>query len=301
MRRGVNLGNGLEAPSEGAWGYRIETAHLDAIRDAGFDGVRVPVRWDVRAEPRSPYTIAPAFLDRVDGVIEAALERGLIVQLDSHHYQGLLESPASELDRFVEIWRQIAAHYASAPPQLLFEPFNEPNGEYWTGARVTAIQARVLAAIRESNPTRLVIQGGPNWNSIDGLRDWTPPPDPHTAVTVHYYEPHAFSHQNAEWMGAEAPNFGRPWGTPADVRLVQEHAQRAARWAGEHGLALQVGEFGVNRNLPLAQRALWTRAVREAFEAEGAGWCVWDFAAAFRIWDPETRRYIPEMLNALLG
>jgi len=42
MRRGVNLGNALEAPHEGDWGYTIAPDHLIAIAGAGFDGVRLP-------------------------------------------------------------------------------------------------------------------------------------------------------------------------------------------------------------------------------------------------------------------
>lgn len=47
--RCVNLGNALEAPNEGDWGYRIEPAHIRAIAAAGFDGIRLPVRWDAHA------------------------------------------------------------------------------------------------------------------------------------------------------------------------------------------------------------------------------------------------------------
>jgi endoglucanase len=63
---------------------------------------------------------------------------------------------------------------------------------------------------------------------------------------------------------------------------------------------MQLGEFGANRAVPLDQRAAWTRAVRETAEAEGMGWCVWDFAGAFPIWDRETGRFIPELRAALL-
>jgi hypothetical protein len=30
------------------------------------------------------------------------------------------------------------------------------------------------------------------------------------------------------------------------------------------------------------------------------GWCAWDFAGAFPIWDRERGAFIPEMLDALL-
>ncbi|MEJ0059651.1 MAG: hypothetical protein WDM79_08825 [Terricaulis sp.] len=51
----------------------------------------------------------------------------------------------------------------------------------------------------------------------------------------------------------------------------------------------------------VSQRALWTRVVRETCEAQGLGWCVWDFAGAFPVFDLETQRFVPEMLEALIG
>src|SRR6218665_1336144 len=80
MRRGVNLGNALEAPNEGDWGYRIELPHLDAIRDAGFDGIRLPVRWDAHAGSAPPYAISGNFWRRIDEIVEHALGLDLKVQ-----------------------------------------------------------------------------------------------------------------------------------------------------------------------------------------------------------------------------
>lgn len=285
MRRGVNLGNALEAPREGDWGYRIEPMHFDAIAGAGFDGVRLPVRWDIHTGHEPPYTIDPAFMARVTEVADQALARGLKVQLDLHHYDALNATPGAERARYIAIWRQIAAHFAAAPDALFFEPLNEPNGDAWRPGVLEQLQADTLAVIRERHATRLVVFGGPNWNSIDGLRDWSPPVDDNVAVTVHYYEPHNFTHENAEWLGADAPRFGRAWGGREDLAAVQRHAASAARYAATHGRALQLGEFGVNRRVAPEQRAAWTATVRRAFEAEGAAWCYWDFAGAFRIWD----------------
>jgi endoglucanase len=300
MRRGINLGNALEAPNEGEWGYRIETAHLDAIRGAGFDGVRLPVRWDAHAREAPPYALAPAFLARVDDVVHGAIERGLIVQLDSHHYDALINAPQRHRARFLALWRQIARHYADAPAGLMLEPFNEPHGDYWRGNRLVALQREVLSIIRESNPSRLVVLGPGNWNSIDGLRAWSPPADANLAVSVHYYEPHDFTHQRAEWLGASAPRFPRAWGTETDVAQVGDHIVQAARWGAQRGFAMQLGEFGVNRAVTPSQRALWTRTVRQACEASNMAWCAWDFAGAFPVWDREREAFIPEMLDALL-
>lgn len=299
IRRGVNIG-ALEAPREGDWGYRIQADHLSAMADAGFDGIRLPVRWDAHADDRRPYSIEPAFFARVDEVIGQALARGLKVQLDIHHFSRLTEAPRRNTPRVAALWRQIAEHYRSAPPELIFEVINELNGGYWNGRRTTSLYRNSIRAIRETNPERLIVVGPPDWNSIDALHGWTMPEDPHLALTVHYYEPHNFTHQNGEWL-ENPPTFDRAWGTPDDVADMRTHIARAAEWARERNLPLQLGEFGANRRVPVEQRALWLRTVRETCEAHAIGWCVWDFATTFEIFDQERGTFIPEIRTALLG
>jgi endoglucanase len=299
-RRAVNLGNGLEAPNEGDWGYRVEISHLDAIADAGFDGVRLPVRWDTHMDAAAPFAIDPAFFARVDEILSAALARGLKVQLNAHHYAAMLDAPDAETPRYQAMWRQIAEHYADMPDELSFEPLNEPHGAHWTGARVTQSQVDALATIRPSNPTRLVVVGGPSWNAIGALAQWIPPDDPHLVATAHYYEPHAFTHQGASWEHPP-PRYPGRWGKAADMERLSTDIASAAHWARAHGLGLQIGEFGVISAVAPDQRALWTQAVRKACEHEGLGWAVWDFAGAFAIYDVEAGAFRPEMLRALLG
>lgn len=301
MRRGVNLGNALEAPNEGDWGYRIEESHLAAIGGGGFDGVRIPVRWDAHADNLAPYAIDPDFFARVETVVSWALKYKLSVQLNCHHYDALIADPHAQNARYLAIWRQISARFAQAPASVMFEPLNEPNGPYWTGTRLAALQSEALHTIRQGNPTRLIVFGGPNWNSLDGLDDWTPPRDPHVAATFHYYEPHDFTHENAEWLKPNAPHFGRAWGTDRDIAQVHEHMRRAGAWARAHSMALQLGEFGVNRALPVRQRYQWTRTVRDAAESHGLGWCVWDFAGAFPIYDLARQDFIHDLQGALIN
>lgn len=300
MRRGVNLGNALEAPLEGEWGYRIEEAHLAAIAGAGFDGVRLPVRWDQHMNPSG--RVADAYMARVSEVVRWALDNGLKTQLDVHHYDAFIQSgPVSgRRSRFMSLWRQIADTFQGAPGDLMFEPLNEPNGEAWSGAALRDLQIEIVGLIRARHPNRWIVLGPGNWQNIDALRDWRPPEGENIAVSVHYYEPHAFTHQNAEWLGSDAPRYDREWGTSRDQNAVQSHISQAARWGRERGLAMQLGEFGVNRAVDLNQRAAWTRTVRDACEAEGMGWCAWDFAGAFPLWDRDGQRFIQPMLSALI-
>jgi endoglucanase len=302
MRRGVNLGNALEAPNEGDWGYRIELTHLDAIRDAGFDGVRLPVRFDAHAGSTPPYAFGGDFWRRIDDIVEHALELGLKVQLDMHHYERLISEPARQRERFLGMWSVIAHHFRGAPAGLMLEPFNEPNGSNWRSGALMDLQRNVVEVIRDrGGASRLIVLGPGNWQNIDALRDWRPPEGENIAVSVHYYEPHDFTHQNAEWLGAEAPNFGRDWGTGEDRAEVRAHIEQAAAWGARRGYAMQLGEFGVNKALPIQERAAWTRTVRGACEARGLGWCVWDFAGAFPIWDRDAGAMIPMIRDALFS
>ncbi len=206
---GVNFGNALEAPNEGDWGVTLREEYARLIADAGFQTVRLPVKWSAHADEAAPYAIHTDFLARVDTVVGWLLSRNLNVILDFHHYDELVEDPGGHAARFVAIWRQLAEHYREAPPTLLFELLNEPNGAL-TDAVWNALYPAALAAVRETNPDRKVVIGPTAWNGIGALPGLTWPDDENLVVTVHYYDPFAFTHQGAEWV-QPAPPLGTVW------------------------------------------------------------------------------------------
>jgi endoglucanase len=307
MQRCVNLGNALEAQVEGSWGYAVRKEDLVLIAAAGFDGVRVPVRWDPHMGPGPAYAIDPVWIGRVQEVVDQALAAGLMVQLNVHHFEGLVENPGSaeEAARFVAIWRQIAERFQGYDGRLMFELLNEPFGGQWTNERLEQLHRAALAAIRPTHPERLVILGAIRWNSLEGLegfdghRGYRPPGDPHVALTFHSYFPYEFTHQGADWLGADAPRWDRAWGTAADRGELWADAGRAAALSRAASLPIQLGEFGVITEAPLAERLAWLRTMREAMEAQGVAWCVWDFGVAFAVYDREREDWIPGAREAL--
>ena len=110
--RGINFAGALDRDDPSPPSDR----HLDVVRDAGFDTVRLPVKG----------TVHPAFPDLVDRAVHAALERGLDVVLDVHHFN-------DDAARLPSLWAQIARRYASAPPGLHFELLNEPHDPMTAG------------------------------------------------------------------------------------------------------------------------------------------------------------------------
>lgn len=301
LGRGVNLGNALEAPREGDWGVVLQEEYFQLIKDAGFDSVRIPIRWSAHAKLQPPYTIDPNFFDRVDWAVEQALSRGLVVVINIHHYDELVADPAAQEERFLAIWRQIAEHYADYPPQLLFELLNEPHDALdmptWY-----ALYTKALAIVRESNPTRDVIIGGGNWNSIGGLYGLIlPPDDPHIIATFHYYSPFEFTHQGAEWVSGASRWLGTPWnGTEADKAAIEKDLDEAVAWAKENGRRLFMGEFGAYSKADMDSRVRWTSFVARSAEARGIEWAYWEFCAGFGIYDRVTHTWNEPLLRALI-
>ncbi|MEW6029469.1 MAG: glycoside hydrolase family 5 protein [Chloroflexota bacterium] len=300
LSRGVNLGNMLEAPTEGEWGLFVQEEYFDLIQDAGFDFVRLPVRWNTHAEADWPYTIDPAFFARVDEVVNWALERDLTIIVDFHHYEEMAWDPWSHKDRFLGIWEQVAEHYKDYPPTVLFELLNEPNDQLdaalWNG-----YVSEALAIVRETNPTREVVIGPVWWNAYDWVSTLDVPDDGHIIVTFHYYLPFEFTHQGAEWAGDEAAGWlGTTWGSEADKAELVSRFDLVAAWAKRKNVRILLGEFGVYHRADMTERARWTAFVREQAEARGFAWAYWEFGSGFGAYDPEAREWREELLRALI-
>jgi len=75
LGRGINLGNVFEAPREGDWGLTLQEDFFPLIKKAGFDAVRIPVRWSAHAQAKAPYRIDAKFLARIDWTVDQALKQ----------------------------------------------------------------------------------------------------------------------------------------------------------------------------------------------------------------------------------
>jgi endoglucanase len=211
LGRGVNFGNALEAPSEGAWGMVLESPFFDLVKEGGFDTIRLPISWTHHASKAAPYTIDTEFMERVQWVVDKALDQNLNIIVNVHHYDELNRDPVLEEARYLAIWRQIAEHFKDYPDKVYFELLNEPHDAFNDNALLwNDLLAKALAVVRTSNPQRAVIVGPTNWNSINSLGQLELPDDPNLIVTVHFYDPFEFTHQGAEWVNPSPP-LGMAW------------------------------------------------------------------------------------------
>lgn len=304
VKRCLNLANSLESPIEGEWGLIIKQSDIQTIKNAGFDTVRLPVRWDTHMSRSAPYAVKPAYMARVAQVVRQAQDAGLGVVLDVHHYEDLVANPRRNARKFYALWEQIATYFADAPDTVYFELFNEPTN-VTPMDDVNTLYNEAVKIIRKSNPKRIIIMGGNSWNSIDtiGQVDWTAmgwPNDPNIVATYHDYGPHEFTHQGATWTQPVMP-LGRKWGGRADEAEFKDTFEQARAFKAQTGLRVFVGEFGVINKVPLSERNAWMKARRKAMEASGITWCAWDYSASFNIYDVDSQTWLPGSLDALMG
>lgn len=302
LGRGVNLGNALEGPSEGAWGVTLQPEYFQAIKSAGFDTVRLPVRWSAHADAEPPYAIDPDFFGRVDWAIDQATANGLNIVVNAHHYDALDADPAAHLPRLAGLWSQIAERFRDRPDNVYFELYNEPHGKFDAETWNAAIPA-LLEAVRASNPTRPVIVGPVSYNNIRALDQLRlPDADRHLIATVHYYEPFEFTHQGAEWADGSQAWLGRAWsGSDDEKAAVREALEKAARWGRENGRPVFLGEFGAYEKAGMDSRLRWTRFVAQEAQRLGLSHAYWEFCAGFGLYDRESAAWREPLKAAALG
>jgi endoglucanase len=302
LGRGINLGNALDAPKEGQWGVVLKEEYFELIKKGGFDSVRIPIRWSTHALPEEPYTIEPAFFERVDWAIKNSLSKGLLVIINMHHYDQIYDRPKEHTERFTALWRQIAEHYKNCPQNVLFELLNEPcknlNDQEWNSLIVAT-----LKTVRKTNPNRVIIIGPTGWNNIGKLSALKlPDDDKNIIVTCHYYEPFNFTHQGAEWVGEQSKGWlGTKWiGTEQEKRAIIKDFDKAGEWGRINNRPIYIGEFGAYSKADMQSRLLWADFVARQAEKRNFSWGWWEFCSGFGIYNDAEKKWNKPLLNALI-
>ena len=183
LKRGINVSHWF---SQNASDYSAQHTDTETTPDdialiakLGFDNVRLSIdATPLEQYPRGADGLNDEFMMRLDRALDSILDHGMAVQVDLHpeepYKQGIRASNSS-VDRLVQLWRKLAAHYANRDPErVFFEIMNEP--EEGDPYRWAGIQARVAAAIREVAPHHTIIATGPNYSDIVDLLDAASPP-----------------------------------------------------------------------------------------------------------------------------
>ncbi|MED4953612.1 cellulase family glycosylhydrolase [Paenibacillus macerans] len=210
MQPGWNLGNSLDSTGsdETSWGNpRITRELIQQIAAQGYKSIRIPVTWDSHIGKAPDYMIEPAYLDRVEEVVNWALEAKLYVMINVHHDSWMwishMEKNHDEvLARYEAVWTQVAERFKNHSSKLMFEGINEPrftDGGTTDRAKQYEMLKELLVSfhriVRDSgglNATRPLVlptrESSPAQDDLDELYNTIQTlNDPNLIATVHYY------------------------------------------------------------------------------------------------------------------
>ncbi len=207
MQPGWNLGNSLDSvgDDETAWGNpRITEELIQNIESQGYNSIRIPVTWDNHQGSAPDYAIDPAYLDRVEEVVDWALEADLYVLINIHHdswiWMADMQSNHDEvMARYEVIWNDLADRFRDAPPELLFESVNEPqfndvddSTAYGLLDELNTVFHEIVRDTGGGNADRVLVLPTLHTNDeqprLDALNQTIDSlDDPNIAATVHYY------------------------------------------------------------------------------------------------------------------
>jgi endoglucanase len=333
LGRGMNFGNAFDAQCrnggfcdqysaalttpergngtwDGCWNNSIKQEYFGIIKEAGFQSVRLPVRWAEKASDTPPFAIPAEFTESVKKVVDWSIAEGFPIIINIHHYNEIYDDGRcrSDLDlqreKFVELWRQIAEAFKDySNDSLIFEVLNEPRVRI-TDVILNQMLEDVWPVIREKNPDRTIMINSWNWGAYSNLPYINiPGNDPNVILSGHYYNPHAYTHQ-----GESSDNpVGVNWGSAIEQNKLKEEIESTynrikAKWPGvnETTIPLNIGEFGVSSRADIVGRAAWIALLRSEIEVRGMSWHYWGFPTAGAFQAYVNNEWIPEILRALV-
>ena len=299
MGRGVNI-IGYDPICRSRDEARFKAKYFRMLKDAGFSTVRINLHAFRHMDKDNNYALRSSWWEVLDWAVQNALNSDLIVILDMHEFGAMGNDPQGNKDRFLAFWRQVSERLKDAPDRVLFEILNEPSRKL-TPQMWNEYFREALAIIRKTNPTRTVIIGPANYNSIGSLNDLDLPEDDRNIIlTVHYYSPMDFTHQGAAWAGRK-DKTGVEWkGTDEEKTAVERDFAKAQAWAKEHKRPVFLGEFGVYDKAPLESRSRDLKFVTGVAEKLSWSWAYWQFDSDFILYDVTKEEWVQPVRDALL-
>lgn len=264
MGAGWNLGNSLEAlGGETAWGNPMVTEMLiQQVKSAGFNSIRIPVAWSKFID-EGHYEIDPAWLDRVEEVIQYALNQGMFVVLNNHWdggwMQPVLSTQEEVNERLRKTWIQIALKFRDYDDHLLFAGSNEVmvEGNYNIPSQENlAVQNEFnqvfVDAVRSTggkNAFRHLVIQSYNTNVDYAINFLEIPEDEmedRIMVEVHYYDPWEFTLREddiiTQW-GDAAVDLDKKSGWGNEAHVINQFNKLQSKFL-DSGIPVLVGEFG---------------------------------------------------------
>ena len=263
---GWNLGNSLECPyTETEWGNPKTTkAMIHAVAEAGFNAIRIPVRWINHVNNTTDMIVNADWLARVKEVVDWCLEENMYVIINSHHEEWYDRNPyyskQEENNRMLAaLWTCIATYFRDYDQRLIFAGTNETTVNW---AAPTAEQQAVQNSYNQTFVDAVRETGGKNYyrnivvqtfacSPYHGLNGFTIPTDKvegRLSVEFHYYDPYEYCGNCTYYYWGEAyKDKGRILASSTEKTITNLFDRITNTWA-KKGLGVVMGEYGVSNH-----------------------------------------------------
>ena len=305
MNVGWNLGNTLDSYGtwinnvtpqavETCWGNPLTTqAMIQAVRDRGFNTIRIPVTWAQFTD--SEGNVDEAWMARVRQVVDWAMDAGLYVILNVHHDTGehgqdkvcwlIADTVTYDQvhDRFANLWTNIANEFKDYGDRLMFEGYNEMldmnnswnapttgNGAYEAVNSFAQIFVDSVRATGGNNSSRnLIVNTYVASADPSVLSNFVLPEDSvsgHLIAEVHAYCPYQFCSAQGD---SSYTSFDGNCQNAIDNTM-----NAVASFSDTLGVPVIIGEFGVENQNNDSDRASYTEYYMQRATERGIR-CIW--------------------------
>ena len=274
MKVGWNLGNSLDAygndpaTSETSWGNPVTTkAMIDSVAKAGFNAIRIPVRWypHFREDANGGIKIDSTWMQRVKQLVDWSLENDMYVIINTHHEKWLeshaLYKDSAEVYRKERaLWKEIAIYFRDYDEHSLFAGTNEvhipdnwgrpeqENADVQNGFNQVFVDAVRATGGRNTYRTLVVQTYVTNYEfGLELFRFPTDSTPGRMMVEMHFYDPWNYCGLGTDkYWGVPCNRFGVN-GEAQEARLKSTLANLKSAFV-DKGYPIIIGECGVVRH-----------------------------------------------------
>ena len=306
---GWNLGNTFDAYND-AWpisremeieltwcGAKTTEKMIQAVHDAGFTTMRLPVSWHNHVD--ADFNISERWLNRVQEVLDYAINCGMYVIINTHHDEGenyFYPSTAcyETSERYItRIWEQLSERFRDYDEHVIFESMNEPrpkghaNEWNYNGSvaacrdaadcinRLNQVFVNVVRASGGNNATRYLMVPAYDASPDNAVRgNFVLPEDPaddnRIIVSVHAYTPYSFALQDG---GVREFSLS----TRRQTGDIDHFMDALYKKYISAGIPVVIGEYGArNKDNNLQSRVNYAAYYVAAASARNMPCCWWD-------------------------
>jgi endoglucanase len=313
----------------------FKESDFEMIAELGFDFVRLPMSYWCWSDPKDWRKLDEKTLKEIDQAVEFGKQYGIHTNISFHRAPGYsvdrsarepfnLWTDEEAQQAFDYHWRTFASRYKGIPNRnVSFNLVNEP-ATLDPGRTIpltpdvySKVVRRVVRAIREVDPGRLIIADGLWW----GRDPVTELADLNIVQSTRGYEPMQITHYRASWVeGTDkwpVPTWPLKPEPSTETRYLSDKMNQYylktlksfnvspdMEWNGERirrqmidpwkklqamGVGVHVGEFGAFSMTPHEVVLAWMRELMGQWKGAGWGWAMWNFRGGFGILDSERK------------